>query len=236
MAAAFKNMDVSKSLNKAVGVSQTKEKEIAAYLKERRLELALSKSYVDKIVFGGSTRYSFVEGREDTTGAGRIYLPTPKEWKLLKDVLGLDDRFDGYIQAAIPERELRHRADGGKGDLVSESDGDFGYQQSGHRWAGTQREVVVNDDAAKQFSGYGTALKPAYEPIILCRKPLEGTVAANVLKHGTGALNIDGCRVEGAPEPTRFDPNKHAHDGWRMSATGAECAERAKELRQDATR
>ena len=48
--------------------------------------------------------------------------------------------------------------------------------------------------------GLGTALKPAWEPIILARKPLEGTVAANVLAHGTGGLNIDRCRVgkEGA--------------------------------------
>lgn len=46
--------------------------------------------------------------------------------------------------------------------------------------------------------GLGTALKPAYEPIILARKPLIGTVAENVLAHGTGALNIDACRVEGA--------------------------------------
>jgi hypothetical protein len=43
--------------------------------------------------------------------------------------------------------------------------------------------------------GLGTALKPAWEPICVARKPLDGTVAANVLKHGTGALNIDGCRV-----------------------------------------
>ena len=50
-------------------------------------------------------------------------------------------------------------------------------------------------DAARQWSGWGTALKPAVEPIILARKPLIGTVAANVLAHGTGALNIDGCRV-----------------------------------------
>lgn len=50
-------------------------------------------------------------------------------------------------------------------------------------------------DAAKQWNGWGTALKPAFEPIILARKPLTGTVAANVLEHGTGALNIDGCRV-----------------------------------------
>lgn len=50
-------------------------------------------------------------------------------------------------------------------------------------------------EAAKRFSGFGTALKPAHEPIVVARKPLTGTVAANVLAHGTGALNIDGCRV-----------------------------------------
>lgn len=50
-------------------------------------------------------------------------------------------------------------------------------------------------DAAKKWEGWGTALKPAYEPIILARKPMTGTVAANVLEHGTGALNIDACRV-----------------------------------------
>ncbi|MFY3300205.1 DNA-methyltransferase [Achromobacter xylosoxidans] len=45
------------------------------------------------------------------------------------------------------------------------------------------------------WSGWGTALKPAHEPICVARKPLCGTVAANVLAHGTGALNIDGCRI-----------------------------------------
>ena len=49
-------------------------------------------------------------------------------------------------------------------------------------------------DAAR-WQGWGTALKPAHEPIILARKPLTGTVAANVLEHGTGALNIDVCRI-----------------------------------------
>lgn len=51
-------------------------------------------------------------------------------------------------------------------------------------------------DAARQWQGWGTALKPAHEPLVLARKPLIGTVAANVLAHGTGGLNIDGCRVE----------------------------------------
>ena len=50
-------------------------------------------------------------------------------------------------------------------------------------------------DAARQWSGWGTALKPAWEPIIVARKPLVGTVAANVMEFGTGAINVDGCRV-----------------------------------------
>ncbi len=48
---------------------------------------------------------------------------------------------------------------------------------------------------ADEWQGWGTALKPAHEPIIVARKPLVGTVAANVLQWGVGALNIDGCRV-----------------------------------------
>jgi site-specific DNA-methyltransferase (adenine-specific) len=48
---------------------------------------------------------------------------------------------------------------------------------------------------ARQWSGWGTALKPAHEPIIVARKPLCGTVAENVLRHGTGGINVDGCRV-----------------------------------------
>jgi DNA modification methylase len=55
-------------------------------------------------------------------------------------------------------------------------------------------------DAARQWQGWGTALKPAWEPIVVARKPLIGTVAANVLQHGTGALNIDGCRVATADD------------------------------------
>jgi hypothetical protein len=64
-------------------------------------------------------------------------------------------------------------------------------------------------DAARQWSGWGTALKPAWEPIIVARKPLVGTVAENVLTHGTGGINVDGCRV-GTDE--RW-PANFIHDG-----------------------
>ena len=53
-----------------------------------------------------------------------------------------------------------------------------------------------SSEEAKKWEGWGTALNPAHEPIVLARKPLEGTVAQNVLTHGVGGINIDGCRVE----------------------------------------
>lgn len=59
--------------------------------------------------------------------------------------------------------------------------------------------------------GWGTALKPAFEPIILARKPLTGTVAANVQEFGTGALNIDGCRVGTESTTTIRSGNSGAH-------------------------
>ena len=70
-------------------------------------------------------------------------------------------------------------------------------------------------DAAKQWEGWGTALKPAHEPIVLARKPLNGTVANNVLQHGTGALNIDGCRV-------RRESGDTSHAGHRTATFGDE--------------
>jgi DNA modification methylase len=72
-------------------------------------------------------------------------------------------------------------------------------------------------DAAKQWAGYGTALKPAWEPVIVARKPLVGTVATNVLEYGTGAINVDACRIplngdykskaNGRPSQTRLSDN-----------------------------
>jgi len=58
-------------------------------------------------------------------------------------------------------------------------------------------------EAAKQWEGWGTALKPALEPITVARKPFAGTVADNVLTWGTGAINVDGCRIE-APDGATF--------------------------------
>lgn len=73
-------------------------------------------------------------------------------------------------------------------------------------------EYTGKTELGKKYSGYGTALKPAYEPIVMCRKPFKGTVAKNVLEYGTGGINIDECRV-GNEEITTTGPegsNKYA--------------------------
>lgn len=79
-----------------------------------------------------------------------------------------------------------------------------------------------------EWDGWGTALKPAWEPLVLARKPLIGTVAETVLAHGTGALNIDGCRVPteerlggGAESITRSD--QKGNEGWTRPRM--DCAE-----------
>jgi site-specific DNA-methyltransferase (adenine-specific) len=81
-------------------------------------------------------------------------------------------------------------------------------------------DPITND--AKQWQGWGTALKPAMEPVIVARKPLVGTVAANVLAHGTGAINVDGCRIGdevmiNQPGPTA--PRLAMGGGWREDAS-----------------
>lgn len=76
-------------------------------------------------------------------------------------------------------------------------------QRFTHEW-NKYSNVPATEDA-KKWQGWGTALKPANEPIVLARKPLIGTVAENVLKHGTGGLNIDASRIgTGTPKPVRI--------------------------------
>jgi site-specific DNA-methyltransferase (adenine-specific) len=97
-------------------------------------------------------------------------------------------------KAAGAEREVVGKAKGivpAEGYTAGRGMGEVGTKQ-------TSGDVPITAPAtpdAAQWEGWGTALKPSHEPIVVARKPLAGTVAANVLEWGTGALNVDGCRV-----------------------------------------
>jgi len=76
-------------------------------------------------------------------------------------------------------------------------------------------------EAARQWQGWGTALKPSHEPIIVARKPLIGTVVANVLQHGTGAMNIDGCRIESGSRPLVTSDRRLEHNTYGPGLGGS---------------
>lgn len=86
--------------------------------------------------------------------------------------------------------------------------GDDGWQRpwmaDPDQVANAARRYIPGSLEATAWQGWGTGLKPAWEPIVVARKPFRGTVASNVLLHGTGALHIDACRIEANGRPARL--------------------------------
>jgi site-specific DNA-methyltransferase (adenine-specific) len=81
-------------------------------------------------------------------------------------------------------------------------------------------QVGESTDEAQEWQGWGTALKPAHEPIVMARKPVDGTVANNVLKHGVGGINIDASRVayNGETPSGWFNETERKNAGFKLTA------------------
>lgn len=108
--------------------------------------------------------------------------------KQLDRMAGAEREIIGYSNAGA------HNNGSGIAPSDNRTDAGKGVFGEGHE---TFALTAPSTSAAKQWSGYGSALKPAHEPVVLARKPLDGcTIAENVLRWGCGGLNIDGCRVE----------------------------------------
>lgn len=98
-------------------------------------------------------------------------------------------------KAAGAEREVVGTT---RKSIASMRPGEGNFSDDAYEWKPEFPRTGPATDAARRWNGWGTALKPAWEPIIMARKPLaESTVAGNILKYGTGAINVDGCRIEG---------------------------------------
>lgn len=113
-----------------------------------------------------------------------------KQAGAVREVIGVAADFarDGAARAVDGSHVLPHEGQGG-----------HRYRD---RWAVPVTRAATNE--ARQWEGWGTALKPGQEHWWLVRKPLSGTVAATVLEYGTGALNIGACRVEAESRPLRL--------------------------------
>ena len=127
----------------------------------------------------------------------------PKSLNIAKAI----DRHNGYEGRVVGTRKVDTSMQGGN------------LLRGGHRRHEVEQEVRELSPEASKWEGFGTCLKPAYEPILVARKPLDGTVINNVLKHGTGALNIDACRVslpDGDNLTDGIERNEHKADTHGM--------------------
>ena len=126
------------------------------------------------------------------TSASQPAIPTAALWEKLRPHCGdVPEWVDELVQRIEAEREVvgKHH---GTHPVNHINASNFSQGAKGRR----QLDITAPaTPEARQWQGWGTALKPAWEPIILARKPFKQSVAANVLAHGTGAINVDGCRV-----------------------------------------
>ena len=126
------------------------------------------------------------------TAKSQPAMPTAALWLKLRPLCGdVPAWVDELVQRIEAEREVVGEGISGKTAI---------WQERGTM--GNFDITAPATEAAKQWQGWGTALKPALEPITVARKPFPGTVAENVLQHGTGALNVDGCRVATDENPS----------------------------------
>jgi hypothetical protein len=130
-------------------------------------------------------------GSHYLTSKSQPAIPTPELWGKLRPLCR-------DVPAWVDELVERHEAER---EVVGVRQVPKGHAFAGATYGNDSSNVQHADtapatDLARQWHGWGTALKPAWEPIILARKPLTGTVAANVAQHGTGGMNVDGCRID----------------------------------------
>ena len=179
-----KSMDVSKAIDKRGGVMPW-QADFARHLRAVK-PVDMTTAEINAYVANG-TKSNFWGHFIDTTS--QPLLPTVEQYRKLREILPIDPSWDAMF---LPEAER---------EVVGIKTSGIANKDEGPRHTiGASQAVEVDitapaTDAARQWEGWGTALKPAHEPIVVARKPLVGTVAANVLEHGTGALNIDGTRI-----------------------------------------
>lgn len=166
--------------------------------------LRITSWLADQAADGGVTRQDIDAhmGTSDMGGwwlsrlAHRCAVPTWEQWLKLQALIGFATDMDAEVQRlnsrkCQPGEAWTEREVVGQGNRVR---GPSDVQIAG--LSGGAYDLTVGAmEASKQWEGWGTALKPGQEIWWLVRKPLAGTVAATVLEHGTGALNVDACRV-----------------------------------------
>lgn len=206
-----KSMDVAKAIDKQ---RRDDPRPVCRYLRDA-IERSNETTATIAEKFGFNRRMVEHWAARDTDSQPAV--PTIEQWALLKDILGLDSSMDAEVKR-LNGRKGEFGDDYKNADIVGTYKGDT-PGLAGERFSHNDNLIrAPHSNAAKQWDGWGTCLKPAWEPIIVARKPLDGTVAHNVLTWGVGALNIDACRVpteDNLNGGAYADNGTHRDDGWR---------------------
>lgn len=194
-----KSHDVSKAIDKRVDWGALKR--LQDLIKDARRSLGISQSEAAR-------RCGLIAPGETLGGGGFMWfetgkrVPNKEQYLALKAALSLGNDCDAAFEHAERAVVGRH--------AENSSPGVFGD----HRFSFVSRDITAScREESRAWEGWGTALKPAHEPIVLARKPLKGTVAQNVLKNGTGAINVDDCRID-VPDLDRRDECDSANGRW----------------------
>ena len=210
-----KSLDVSKAIDKANGETR----------RERRLRFTewmrstgLTSAEINRITDTNM-------GGHYTTAASQPAIATRNHFEKLRPHFGVD--VPEWVEQMVDERTVESENFKRREAVGKKTSGIANHEEGPRHTIGASKSIEVNittayTDAARQWEGWGTALKPALEPITVARKPFKGTVADNVLEWGTGAINVDGCRV--GVEATTHDGRSDSDD---RSMSGRNYAEEA---------
>lgn len=204
-----KSLDVAKAIDSARD-DRAALLEVAAWLAAQRDAAGMTNRDIDEAL-----GYAGMAGHWTARADMKIVqVPRWDQWERLRGLIGFSDEMDAEVW----------RLNGRKGTPGNErSDRQVGAPGANAVFQPTQRVLNAGTpvlDEAKRWEGWGTALKPSFEPIVVARKPLGGTVAANVLAHGTGALNIDASRIHTAGSESKAYTVKRLKPGATLNSTG----------------
>ena len=185
-----KAYDVSKGIDKKPFTQHVKKLKI--WLKKQIEKCPKTKKQINEECGFTATSYVRIDGKDYWTSA----LPTQEKWAKMKEVIGFTNEFDWVIKRNVKERGFIKPT----GNLHKGSG--IGIQFSGDQL--DDKNPI--SPLAKKWEGWKsiTGLKPALECILMVNKPLsEKTIVGNVLKHGTGAINVDACRIPAEKDLTK---------------------------------
>lgn len=199
-----KSLDVSKAIDKMDGSATQRENQLrfTAWMRSTGMTAAR----IDDIT---GTRM----GSHYTTAAQQPEVATRDMFEMLRPHLGCE--VPDWVEKLVDNRQaesenFKRRAKVGVAEGKDTTKVRLGMPLQDGTLTRVYDITAAHTEEARRWEGWGTALKPALEPITFARKPFKVPVAANVLEYGTGAINIDGCRVE--TDESRWPANL-LHDG-----------------------